>query len=365
MAEVKLKHPDSKNQSISSLSLDESQETVEENHCTPRSNIVFFKMHKCSSSTVQNILFRYGEEHKLDFVLPKKGNYLGDMYGVFNKKVMMKFPVKKYNILCHHTRFSYRGMAEVMKSDAVYTTIIRNPVTMYESLFTYSNFDSLYNLPRNRALELFLEQPEHYYSLAHGGKCKARNPMLFDLGLEEALLSDRLKIKKKIQLLVRQFDLVMLTEYFDESLILFRDLMCWEMDDIIYFVLNARNKSSVKAVSPQMADKIRQWNFGDVQLYNTFNRTFWKKVEAFGHERMRQEVAQLRQRREFFEKLCIAEVVSEDYEVWRPPGIDIDSFKLKPEAMENRTCLRMAQTELPYSDRIREIQVQRYRREKG
>ncbi|XP_038071798.1 galactosylceramide sulfotransferase-like [Patiria miniata] len=357
IAKAKLRDTDNRNQT-NTIS---SDEIAEEHHCTPRRNIVFFKMHKCSSSTVQNILFRYGEEHKLDFVLPKEGNYLGNGQYLFVRSLMMKFPVKKYNVLCHHTRFNYRGMAEVMHSDAVYTTIIRDPISMFESLFTYGNFALAYNLPEDKALELFLEKPEYYYAIAHtAGKLRVRNPMLYDLGLEDRSLGDPLRIKRKIHQMEYQFDLVMITEYFDESLILLRDLFCWEMDDIVYFVLNARNKSSVRAVSPKTADNIRRWNFGDVQLYDAFNRTFWKKVEAFGHDRMQREVAELRKRKAYFKEHCIADVVSGDEGVWRPPGIDIDSFKLKPEASKNKTCVRMIQTELPYSDHIRKIQVQRY-----
>ena len=45
--------------------------------CNPETDIVFHKTHKCSSSTVQNILLRYGLKHELNVVLPKSGNYLG------------------------------------------------------------------------------------------------------------------------------------------------------------------------------------------------------------------------------------------------------------------------------------------------
>ena len=45
--------------------------------CNPELDIVFHKTHKCSSSTVQNILLRYGMKHELNVVLPKSGNYLG------------------------------------------------------------------------------------------------------------------------------------------------------------------------------------------------------------------------------------------------------------------------------------------------
>ena len=76
--------------------------------CQRKNNIGFFKMHKCGSSTVQNILMRYGVRYDLDFVLPPSGNYLGQTY--FNKQFVMPSPVHEFNILCHHTRFSKEGM---------------------------------------------------------------------------------------------------------------------------------------------------------------------------------------------------------------------------------------------------------------
>ena len=97
------------NSKIASLPSNKQRESSSRN-CSPRRNIVFFKMHKCSSSTVQNILFRYGEKHDLDFVIPPAGNYLG--HSPFNKRYMLPLPTKEYNILCYHTRFSQKGKFE-------------------------------------------------------------------------------------------------------------------------------------------------------------------------------------------------------------------------------------------------------------
>ncbi|XP_071791190.1 galactosylceramide sulfotransferase-like [Asterias amurensis] len=326
--------------------------------CTPRKNIVFFKMHKCSSSTVQNILLRYGEEHSLDFVLPPAGNYLGHSH--FSRKWMIEFPVKEYNILCHHTMFDETAMKAVMPANAVYVSILRDPVTMFESTFTYQHMASMYHLPSSHGLELFLERPEQYYKMGDGGLLHARSPMIYNFGLPKADLGDVRKIEAKIEELEMQFDLVMMTEHFEESLILFRHLMCWEIDDIVFFKLNARSKSSVKTVSASVADKIKKWNYGDVKLYETFNKTFWRKVREFGEDRMREEVAQLKMRKDFFSKHCISQVVNNDNKVWHPAGIGIDSFKLRPEAMNDKMCVRMARTELPYTDLVRNIQKKRY-----
>ena len=143
-------------------------------------------------------------------------------------------------------------MQNVLAKDAVFTTILRDPVTMYESLFSYGHFGSIYHLPEDRALDLFLEKPEFYYNTSHGSKCKARNPMLYDLGLEEAFLGDKLRIRSKIGQLRRELDLVMIMEYFEESLVLLKDLMCWDTDDMVYFVGGWRDSGEGRVLVPEV-----------------------------------------------------------------------------------------------------------------
>ena len=86
-------------------------------YCKSKKNIVFLKVHKCSSSTVQNLLFRFGDQYNLNFVMPLKGNYLGDINTEFERKNMIELPVEEYNILCHHTRFNE-------KSKSVFLSIV-------------------------------------------------------------------------------------------------------------------------------------------------------------------------------------------------------------------------------------------------
>jgi len=49
--------------------------------CQPKQTIVFHKTHKCSSTTIQNILLRYAYKNSLNLALPYKGNFLGDTSG--------------------------------------------------------------------------------------------------------------------------------------------------------------------------------------------------------------------------------------------------------------------------------------------
>ena len=65
--------------------------------------------------------------------------------------------------------------------------------------------------------------------------------MLWDLGMRPNKdLEDVHKVQKKIQALQTEFDLVMIAERMDESLVLLADLMCWSLDDVAYITQNKR-----------------------------------------------------------------------------------------------------------------------------
>ena len=54
--------------------------------CEKKTNIAFLKTHKCASSSVQNILMRFGLKNQLNFALPSAGNYVGRWEEVDNTR---------------------------------------------------------------------------------------------------------------------------------------------------------------------------------------------------------------------------------------------------------------------------------------
>ena len=65
---------------------------------------------------------------------------------------------------------------------------------------------------------------------------------IFDLGLQHKYYNDPVMISKHIDDLSEKIDLVLIVEYFDESLILLKRELCWELDDVVYFKLNQRSQ---------------------------------------------------------------------------------------------------------------------------
>ncbi|CAL4131925.1 unnamed protein product, partial [Meganyctiphanes norvegica] len=77
--------------------------------CQPHTNIAFLKTHKCASSSIQNILFRYGWFRHLNFAVPLKNNYLVKD-GPFISSLVEDLPwhTLGYNIYACHAKWNYQ-----------------------------------------------------------------------------------------------------------------------------------------------------------------------------------------------------------------------------------------------------------------
>lgn len=76
--------------------------------CQPKSHIVFLKTHKTASSTILNILYRYGESRNLTFALPlNKHSQLFYPFSFASHFVegISSRSVKEFHIMCNHMRF--------------------------------------------------------------------------------------------------------------------------------------------------------------------------------------------------------------------------------------------------------------------
>ena len=192
-----------------------------------------------------------------------------------------------------------------------YVTILRNPVDHFESTFNYYQLGRTFGFGTDpvNSLENFLDRPLSFFNIFNNSYDKnrisfIRNLMTFDLGLSHRYFQNYTAVKNYIQFLNKEFDLVMIMDYFDESLVLLKRLLCWEIDDILYVKLNER-KDNEKAtrLSGRVHYNIRRWNKADVLLFNYFNATFWKKVEKKGSG-FYEDLSAFRERRLKIQKLC-------------------------------------------------------------
>ena len=326
-------------------------ESAKSGFCSPKTNITFLKIHKTGSSTVQNIFLRYGDLHSLAFALPVMGHHLG-YPSFFEKKHMLKTRDGVYNIFCHHARFS-NEVREIMPPNTIYISILRDPVKVFESAFTYFKLNMRMNMNNDRdAMKVFMSNPRKYYD-EFANKIHAKNGMLFDFGVPQTEYDNPSFITRAISMIDDQFDLVLIAEYFEESLIIMKDLLCWSIQDVVVFNQNSRNADSVQNIDRDMQTKIITWNSGDMLLYDHFNRSLWKKIEKYGEKRMKQDKLLLQKKTKKLFDLCVASDTASrdkgDFKIWQPPGVNINAFVLKPEAKGNRLCESMVKPEIQYT----------------
>lgn len=264
-----------------------------------KENLYLLKEHKAASSTLQNILLRYAEVHDVQVLLPKDG-FSYNFPDKFNHSLVNFWPFsgRSPRFGCLHSRFSFESVRLIFPPKcSKYIAIIRDPVQHFISAFQYYHHLPVFN--GYKTVDDFLRNASLHWphvDTSRSENSQGRNGMAFDMGLDNNLHK---VAPQTLRQLSHAFDLVLVSEYMHESLILLRDLMGWSLNDIVHLKLNSAKSKKVRSqtVNSNTVARIRSWNSLDSQLYDFFNHSFWEKVQAFGHDRMKRETTAL-------DKLC-------------------------------------------------------------
>ncbi|XP_051935076.1 galactose-3-O-sulfotransferase 4 isoform X2 [Hippocampus zosterae] len=358
--------------------------------CRPHTHIMFLKTHKTASSTVLNMLYRFGEEHGLRFALPL-GYQLGYPlpFSAHRVKGYRGPRVVEFHIMGNHMRFNKAEVEKVMPADTFYFSIIRDPVALTESSFAYYK-EVAPAFRKAKGLGDFADDPGKYYDPRARNNHYARNLLWFDFGMDHNANFSAVLARHGEAVVRQTFKLVLVSEFFDQSMILLRHALCWPLDAVVSFSLNARQQKPdggagaaltdgwvgkvrggrLPAKAPpklflteEQREKLRQWNALDWHLYQAFNRTFWREVAAFGAARMEREVALLRSRREALAGACLRDggkpveahrIRDKTIRPFQSGLVKILGYELQP-GLDNGTrmaCLRMIRPEIQYKDTL-------------
>ncbi|KAL7875693.1 hypothetical protein AOLI_G00106560 [Acnodon oligacanthus] len=344
-------------------------------------SVVFLKTHKTASTTVQNILFRFAERNNLTVALPVTACDHQFCYPRLFSSHFVHPHTTPPDIITNHLRFSRSEVHRLMPNDTVYITILREPGAMFESLFSYYNqyCQSFKRVP-NGSLEAFLDEPWSYYRPEEKDAMYARNTLTFDLGGDKDRPSADAKMyaKRFAAEVERTFSLVMIAEYFDESLVLLRRLLSWDLEDVLYVKLNMRTASSKSSLSSELRAKIRSWNAIDAVLYDHFNASLWRQLNAIGLACVAREVQLLRRARDQLVRSCFggrlpqlrsaAQITNKDLRPWQPSskvaivGYDLPAnISNKSSGLPQEMCLKLIMPEVQYTRLLLRSESLRYR----
>ena len=128
--------------------------------------------------------------------------------------------------------------------------------------------------------------------------------MLIDFGLTRGTLMDESAVAKKIAQIEADFDLIMVTEQFDESLVLLRELLCWDWGDMTYFKLNSWQDTQRSKLSSEGRANLKTWLWGDYMLYQHFKKLFDKAVRKYDGN-MDRDVNRLGSMNKVIQEYCV------------------------------------------------------------
>ncbi len=237
-------------------------------------------------------------------MLPKKFNYLG--YKAAIKRSGMDertIPLdEKFNIFTHHSRYD-RKTAEFLHPDAVKVTILRNPAALFESLYNYYNLQKVYNVSFSQLLSSLPRNSK--FSVKKNQRVQGHNQMSRDLGLESEFYYNEMAIENFIRSIDSEFDLVMIQEYLEASLVLLANLMGWPLNYVSFIGLNARNTAKKYNLTDSEMIKLSRFNGADSKLYDHFLKKFRQCLINYGRERIIGDVQKLHDLNQNLRRRCV------------------------------------------------------------
>ena len=170
-----------------------------------------------------------------------------------------------------------------MKNDTVVISSLREPYNQLLSALYYHGWMYTMNKTHNEALSVFFNE------LSDKEQQRLSNPRMSTYFMPEfshtkdyTKSDDIIKYSSKLLTLAQRIPFVIITEYFDHSLVLLRRLMCWDTSDIVYTHMKSGNyKDSIDYKNVSYSNKYKADNFLDHALYNFYNKSLWRKI---GHE---------------------------------------------------------------------------------
>mmetsp|Transcript_30151 Transcript_30151/g.65869 ORF Transcript_30151/g.65869 Transcript_30151/m.65869 type:complete len:356 (+) Transcript_30151:66-1133(+) len=314
--------------------------SVKEQSCPPSSStltsLIYLKTRKTGSSTLANIVHRFGECRGWAFLLPENSAWLG-WPGAFPGEENAKRagpPDGHFNAIVNHAVFSESLMRSYVQPEPFFLSVVRDPVAQASSAYNYffrahgrkswrEQLDWLANaLPSTDDIDAsrFLNSQAHDFGwYEHVGQSKESD-------------HDETRVQQWLSQLQPAFSdsgLVIINEFFDEGLVLLKHRLNLSLREVMYTPLKV---SHSRKILPSEAEReeLRSLSPVDTALYEHFNRSFWSAWQAAPRETLEADLAELRRLNRDLATAC-----AEPRDVREcPPAITRDSreFTLRLEA---------------------------------
>ena len=270
-------------------------------------HFVFLKVHKAASGTATCLFFRFGITRKISFVLPKHLNIISSSDFIKEKAI---HPRRKtpFGILTSHMIYNRTAVENFVAKDAVYIGILREPYQQFKSSMNYMQPKYVYNLSNTSPIQEYLKDPlKHERANVRGPRFSwLNNRQAVEFGFPDDVIMNKNQtaITNYIKKLDKEFQIVLIAEYFDESIVLLRRMFNWNMKDILYRNLHIRGwDRKITLPRPRDRELFRKWASIDYSLYDFFFKRLWRQIHLAGAD-FHEEVLYFKQVRAEVEDFC-------------------------------------------------------------
>ena len=162
-------------------------------------------------------LWRHAHRMGLNVAIPAKNNYLSRK-DLFNRLTVTKgtpWGQLEMDVFTLHNRWNYVEVVGLMGRTVRTFTVVRQPVDLFESLYSYANLNKTFGLSLKEFVHTlrnetaWRKQPDNVVHKRRSGLL-GRNQLAWDLGIHPAYYDNPHSepIRKKIRQLDQQFELV-------------------------------------------------------------------------------------------------------------------------------------------------------------
>ena len=256
-----------------------SQYILKKSTCEKKkTHLYFLKVHKSGSTTVQNILLRFGMTQNLS-VLTLFNGFHSAHEKHFDHRLPDRPPKRlgnygKYDIYCEHSLFDKDYLLTKLHQDTINIGIIREPFSQFRSIFSYYDFaQQLHITNHTDPVAWFLHKSQYQDRSKFQWTKFAPNLVAKEFGY----IAEKDNIKQYLSYIESNFPLVLIMEEMSQSLILMKRKLCWEMKDVLYSQArkNTYNKSTVNT---SLVKLHKAWNPVDHMIYEHFTLIHKKMV---------------------------------------------------------------------------------------
>ena len=209
------------------------QMTTKQDTCTPMYHVVFNKVPKTGSSTFSSVLNMIALKNNISvFSLQLNIPHPNDIFHLRRSNHTSRFDMQ-----IGHGIFNETFLRQKMKSDAMFVATLREPFSQFRSFFFFKHHtlqpDTIEDNFRT-ALKRSAFHPSVHKLTLPGKLERFANAMFkyFQFNITKAMLNDTY-FKECLLHLDNMFYIVM-TDFYDESLLLLKEELCWDITDIIY-----------------------------------------------------------------------------------------------------------------------------------